>query len=800
VTVALYRFRSELRRRWRSYLAMVLLTGVGAGAVLGALAGARRTASGFDRVQRVTRGSDVFLNPNDDMDLSKWSVVNTLPEVEDSGNVVGIAVARLDADGRPKIRWFLDYLTLASETPNVGHTFERPSLLAGRAPNVDRADEVLVNRELAQREHLDVGDHFKANVYDAQELFNALPAGREPRGQAITLTVTGIALPLDDATRAGDDPLLSPQVQETPAFLRRFHVTPLYFGTAMRLRDGVAGLPALRKSISRALPGVDVNYEGRDVTRTRLDHAVRPYVFALVLFALLAAVAVTAIVGQTLTRHVRLAGADADLLRALGCGRRTLTLVGVLRGLTIGVGGALIALVVAWAASPVFPLGPLHEIDPSNGFDLDATVLAIGAVLVVAIVVLHGAILSRNTRRAMARRSRVGDALAELGASAQVANGARFAFTARSGAGVAPVRSTLFGLGVALAALSGTIVYAAALHQFVSTPAQYGWMWDYQANAFDEEHNPDGAALAKMPEVTGAMPTLYAQLVVDGHAIGAIGVKPTRGVSSGNVLAGRAPRAADEIALGGQTMRDLGVHIGDHIDVSVGDQHARLHVVGKVVLARFAPYPQSEQTGLGIGALMHFDGVKQLYGGGVGAQGLFYLVNVADSTKTSRADLQKSLYGDDPFGGKVYGAQRPNDVLSYDRLQRTPLALAALLILLGAGTLVHLLVTAVRERRRDLAVLRCVGSTSRQVRSTVLVQAFTVALVAVLLGLPVGVLGGRWLWDWTASWLGVPAAPRIPALALTAVGVITIAATLLVALAPARRATRLQPAEILRSE
>jgi ABC-type antimicrobial peptide transport system permease subunit len=249
-------------------------------------------------------------------------------------------------------------------------------------------------------------------------------------------------------------------------------------------------------------------------------------------------------------------------------------------------------------------------------------------------------------------------------------------------------------------------------------------------------------------------------------------------------------------------MRDLDTDLGREIEVHVGDQSKRLRVVGTVVLPRFAPYPQSEPTGLGTGALMHFDDADELYGSlGEGVNGRFYLVDVVDPSQTTAQQLQERLYsGDADFDGEVLGPQRPNDVLSYDRLQNTPLALAALLVLLGVGTLVHLLVTAVRGRRRDIAVLRSAGSTARQIRRTVVVQALTLVGIATVVALPIGIVGGRLLWNTTAHWLGIPAEPRVPVWSLTGTVVVTFVFAVVVALIPARTASRLRPAEILRSE
>ena len=58
--------------------------------------------------------------------------------------------------------------------------------------------------------------------------------------------------------------------------------------------------------------------------------------------------------------------------------------------------------------------------------------------------------------------------------------------------------------------------------------------------------------------------------------------------------------------------------------------------------------------------------------------------------------------------------------------------------LLGAGVLVHALLTAVRSRRRELALLKVIGFTRRSLSATVAVQATTLVGLAVIIGLPVG--------------------------------------------------------------
>jgi ABC-type lipoprotein release transport system permease subunit len=114
--------------------------------------------------------------------------------------------------------------------------------------------------------------------------------------------------------------------------------------------------------------------------------------------------------------------------------------------------------------------------------------------------------------------------------------------------------------------------------------------------------------------------------------------------------------------------------------------------------------------------------------------------------------------------------------------------------------LAHLLVTSVRRRRRDLAVLKTLGFVRRQVSATVIWQATTVALVALAVGLPLGIAAGRWAWMLVADRLGVVPVSVVPALVLTLVALTTVLAANLVAAMSAWMAARTRPATVLRAE
>jgi ABC-type lipoprotein release transport system permease subunit len=142
----------------------------------------------------------------------------------------------------------------------------------------------------------------------------------------------------------------------------------------------------------------------------------------------------------------------------------------------------------------------------------------------------------------------------------------------------------------------------------------------------------------------------------------------------------------------------------------------------------------------------------------------------------------------------------PQDVLYLRDVRSLPIALAIFLVLLALAALAHALVTAVRRRRHDLAILKAIGLRPRQSAACIVWLATTVAVVGVIVGIPLGIVVGRLAWRWIAH-----RTPLLYVAPLATVAVIVIAPAVLVvanalAALPARRAARLRTAEVLRTE
>jgi putative ABC transport system permease protein len=152
------------------------------------------------------------------------------------------------------------------------------------------------------------------------------------------------------------------------------------------------------------------------------------------------------------------------------------------------------------------------------------------------------------------------------------------------------------------------------------------------------------------------------------------------------------------------------------------------------------------------------------------------------------------------FPGTVLTAVRPPDIENLQRVSNLPTLLAILFALIAVLTIGNALVSSVRRRGRELAVLRTLGFVRRQISAILAWQATTVAIIAIVIGLPLGIAVGRWTWMLVTRRLGLPDDSIVPAGLLTLVALIALLVANLLALAPSVLARRTAPATILRSE
>ena len=120
---------------------------------------------------------------------------------------------------------------------------------------------------------------------------------------------------------------------------------------------------------------------------------------------------------------------------------------------------------------------------------------------------------------------------------------------------------------------------------------------------------------------------------------------------------------------------------------------------------------------------------------------------------------------DGPVGG-VVSVLRPAEIANYGAVGSTPTVLASILAGGALGALALTLVSSVRRRRRELALLKALGLTGRQLPASVLWQSSASVAVGVAIGMPIGIALGRWLWMLFAEGISAVPDPTVPALSM----------------------------------
>ncbi|MFP5319882.1 MAG: ABC transporter permease [Acidimicrobiia bacterium] len=777
-TATLLWARSEISRRWRSLVALGVLAGLVGGLALAAVAGARRTSTAYDRYREATGRSDaiVFASLAGSYDTD-YAPVRNLPEVEDAGE---FALTTVEIEGIP------GSTALAPNDDHLYRTINRPLLVAGRLPDPRRADEVFVNRQAAKELDLHVGSKF--TVVSA----TSLDVGSPYDGPTLEVTVVGIGDTDIDLAFMGGGPSWTPSA----AMLASHPEVPRIPNLVVRLRPGtdVAEF-GRRASEALGIPNVPVRIVSEDTKRvTRGTDLERT---ALLLFAGAVALAGVVLVGQALTRTVYAMEQPASALRALGF-TRTGLVAGLVAPLAVtAVSGMIVAAGAAVAMSRWFPLGLAGTLEPDPGVHADWLVLLPGA-LAVALVTLSGAVVSahRATSRApsppsVVTRLSVVPALRRLTvAPLPAVIGAGFALERGEGQRQLPVRPALVSAVAAILGVVGAFGLLHGIDDALARPDRSGQFWDVGVLPPDQSTVEDlGAELAADAGITDVHIVSQASVEFDGASVPVYTLQSRKGARTFTLLEGRRAQAPDEVVIGPATARVLGKGIGD--TVRLGGDDRELRVVGSGLL------PQTPHFSFDQGAWMTLDGFEAVAPTDTARESTV-LVGFGRAVDVEEAvEGLRERYGDSAL---IEPSALPQDVGHLRNVRVLPKALAAFLVLLGLGALAHVLATAVRRRRHDLAVLRALGFRPLQVAACVSWQAVTVSLVALLAGIPLGIATGRWVWRLVAESTPLlyvpPVAVTVAALAIPA----SLMLANVMAALPARRAARLRPAEVLRAE
>jgi ABC-type lipoprotein release transport system permease subunit len=780
--------RASWRARWRSLVVLALMIGLTGGIALAALAGARRSSSSLDRFHDAGRTLDVFL-VTDLVRPEPAGLAEVLdgPLVE-SHNDLAFVFVDIDSVGfffAPTTRRALD--------------IEQGVLLEGRRANPDAPDEVVLSEGQAGQLGLGVGDFVEAGTYSPAQAAVSLETGQFPTssfdGPPLRLRVVGI---IRNGFDLSDGPAGPNLTITTPAWFEKYgeQVAVGARSHMIRLAGGVASADRFTDAVTEVygderLPSMNVG-QGE----SSMADAIGVVTAALVAVAFVILVAGTAWIAITAGRHERLAAADSDILRALGAtptDRRVMFFGAVAPGFLAGL---LLAPLVAVALSPLLPVGSARRVDPDPGLHVDLGVLLVGTAalgIVLAFLFAVSAIRLVGTKPADVASTSVPRGVDRAARSLRPVPGTGVRFALHTPPRfAAPVRPALLGAGVGVIGLVAVAVIGASLQRLVDTPARWGTTWDVAVPA----EALDTRALLDDPAVDAAAVLLYdEQVSVGGIEAISMTLDPVKSAIVPTVVEGREPRAADEIALGRDTFDDVGARIGATVTVqSRGHQSAPFRLVGVIAFPSVG-----EPTPVAIGVALTAAGGDRLDLGDN---------SVSDDVGTRYVVIRwaHGIDGDAELvrlggtGGPVSLPSPAPEVQGLRDVNGFPMVVAAALALLGIIATSHALIVTVRRRRLELGIFSAIGFAPRQRHWVIVVQATTVALVALGVGVPLGVVVGRVVWSAIARSIGVTTDAALPLTAL-ALGALGLVVTLnVIATIPAHSAARLRVAEALRSE
>jgi hypothetical protein len=774
--------RARLRRSWRGVLALAVLGGLGLGIALACLAGARRTESAFDRFLAQSNPGQVEIGIGEDVPpaerLELVERVRALPQVERSA--AGAWVFHTSPDGTRD-----DVLPMVALDEGFGRDIRRPRVVDGRLPDPGRADEVLLNEQASESLDLGPGDTLDLVGVPAEQadlFFTDEPIDGEVR----TFTIVGVArLPEDLEAVQGNRTAFF-----TPAYWDEVKDELAYFGPALLVDVEPGQEAAFADAVAEFLPPSAVDNVA-NVNDVNVNDATRVQGVALRLFAIVVGIATVTFLGLGFSRQSRTAEEDTRPLRALGMARAGRGLVVAAPLVAAALVSGLLAAVVAVGLSPLFPFGLAGRAEPDRGRELDATVVLGGAVvLTLLLVAVAGALATLRVRRLPVERTS-----SERPFPLPLVAGLGVALALRPGRGArtTPVRSVIATGVIAVTLVVATATFGYSLDRLVSEPPRYGWNVDV---IFGTSDDPDTfARTAPMLEADERVGEWAVASVVDLAAgdvsVPVMGIDSQVGEIGPVVIEGRAPSGPGEIALGRETLGQLGRHVGDRIEMAPidGGPATELSIVGMSV---FPAGDHDFPGALGEGGVMTLAALRQ-----VGeAPRHVYLVRVAEQLDPDA--VLSDLQGQGPGN---YGPASDPEIDNLDQASAVIPALVAAIAVVAVIALGHALVATVRRRRHDLALFGSLGMRPRQLTAVVLVQAVAIGVIAVALGAPLGLVVARSAWGPVARGLGVADDIAVAApwgLAALVLGVLLT--VLVLATGPALAAARTRPADALRAE
>jgi len=383
------------------------------------------------------------------------------------------------------------------------------------------------------------------------------------------------------------------------------------------------------------------------------------------------------------------------------------------------------------------------------------------------------------------------------------------------------LRLVLTGLAIVLGVtfISGTFVLTDTLHNTFTT--LFGHIYqniDFEvrgkavltnSGGGSVERKPISASIIndvrRVPGVSYADGTVsgYAQFVSPGGKAVSTGGAPTLGLSfdpnsqlsSLHLAQGTAPTTPNQVVMDEGTAQKYHFKVGDHVRILLSGPPRTFTISG---LVKFGT--ADNLAGATIAAF-NLPTAQLLFN----ETGRFDAIDVLAQPGVDKATVQHAIARTLPTGvevvtGQTVANEQTNNVNQALGFFSTALLVFAFISLfVGGFTIFNTFSILVGQRTRELALLRIVGASRRQVFRSVLVEAAILGLVASLIGLGLGVLAALGLVALLKGFgISLPSGSLVFEARTVIAGIVVgLGVTVISAISPARRAVRIPPVAAL---
>jgi putative ABC transport system permease protein len=257
------------------------------------------------------------------------------------------------------------------------------------------------------------------------------------------------------------------------------------------------------------------------------------------------------------------------------------------------------------------------------------------------------------------------------------------------------------------------------------------------------------------------------------------------------LTSGSFPTSPDEVAIDSSTASKHGYKVGDQIGVVARGPVERFRISGTVQIGGVS------SLGGATMAVFTLPKAQQLFN----KRGKYDTISVAAKHGYSPQEVVnaiKPLLGPSAQvrTGQAQAQQATKDTSGFLNIfQDFLLAFGGIALFVGSFVIANTLSITIAQRTRELATLRTLGATRRQVLRSVLVEAFVIGTLASIVGLFLGLLLAKGLNSLLVSFgINLPQASTVFKTRTVIISLLVgIVVTLIAAVRPALRATRVAP-------